>query len=46
MDFSDGNSNLYSIGQIEVLPSKEMISIRSYCFCNPGINEINNCIIA
>jgi len=29
---------------IESRANKEMISLRSGCFCNPGIDEVNNCI--
>lgn len=39
---SDGNTLPFE--QVEVQANKRMISIRSGCFCNPGIDEINNCI--
>lgn len=29
---------------VEAKANERMISIRSGCFCNPGIDEINNCI--
>jgi len=29
---------------IEYLANEKMISLRSVCFCNPGIDEINNSI--
>lgn len=39
---ADGKPLLYT--DIEQEANKELISIRTGCFCNPGIDEINNCI--
>lgn len=44
MNFFDVNDKVYPFEQIEGLASDRSISIRSGCFCNPGIDEINNCI--
>ncbi len=44
MNFFDNHGEVYPIGQIENMANKNMISIRTGCFCNPGIDEINNCI--
>ncbi len=29
---------------VELMANKKMISLRTGCFCNPGIDEINNCL--
>lgn len=44
MNFFDPNGNLYPFEKIEEMANEELISIRSGCFCNPGIDEINNCV--
>lgn len=44
MNFFDPNGNAYPFEEIEKLANERMISIRSGCFCNPGIDEINNCL--
>ncbi|NOZ83198.1 MAG: aminotransferase class V-fold PLP-dependent enzyme [Epsilonproteobacteria bacterium] len=44
MNFFDKNGRLYPFEQIEQKANAELISIRSGCFCNPGIDEINNCL--
>ena len=44
MNFFDPNGNPYAFEEIEKLANERMISIRSCCFCNPGIDEINNCL--
>jgi molybdenum cofactor sulfurtransferase len=44
MNFFDPNEKAYSFNEIENLTNDQLISIRSGCFCNPGIDEINNCI--
>ncbi len=44
MNFFDVNDKVYPFEQMEDLASAQSISIRSGCFCNPGIDEINNCI--
>ncbi len=40
----DPNGNLFSIEEVETKANKKGISLRTGCFCNPGIDEINNCI--
>jgi selenocysteine lyase/cysteine desulfurase len=42
----DINGNQYPFEAIEQEASKYQISIRSGCFCNPGIDETNNCLTA
>jgi len=44
MNFFDVDGNMYPFEKIDQMASKQSISIRSGCFCNPGIDEINNCI--
>jgi len=44
MNFFDPNGNPYAFEEIEKLANQRLISIRSGCFCNPGIDEINNCL--
>ncbi len=44
MNFFDPEGNVYPFELIEDKANKRMISIRSGCFCNPGIDEINNCL--
>jgi len=44
MNFFDVNGKIYSGNEFENLTNANMISIRSGCFCNPGIDEINYCI--
>ncbi len=44
MNFFDSNGNAYPFEEIERLANDRLISIRSGCFCNPGIDEINNCL--
>ena len=33
----------YEFEQIEEMANQHNISLRSGCFCNPGIDEVNNC---
>jgi len=42
MNFSDPLGNVYAFEAIELMTNAKRISIRSGCFCNPGIDEINN----
>ncbi|MDI1356537.1 MAG: aminotransferase class V-fold PLP-dependent enzyme [bacterium] len=42
MSFFDKNGNMFSYPEIEEYANGMMISIRSGCFCNPGIDEINS----
>jgi len=44
MNFFDVDGNVYPFEKIDQMASQQSISIRSGCFCNPGIDEINNCI--
>lgn len=44
MTFVDAYGNPIPFEKIEELANDKMISIRSGCFCNPGIDEINNCL--
>jgi len=44
MNFFDDAGHLIPFEEIEELANVQQISIRSGCFCNPGIDEINNCI--
>ena len=42
MNFYDVEGQLYDFQQIEAEAFKENISIRTGCFCNPGIDETNH----
>ncbi|MCU0326545.1 MAG: aminotransferase class V-fold PLP-dependent enzyme [Spirosomaceae bacterium] len=42
MNFYDKNGGNIPLKTIEKLTSEKQISIRTGCFCNPGIDEINN----
>lgn len=42
MNSFDINGKLYSGSEFESLKNANMISIRTGCFCNPGIDEINH----
>jgi molybdenum cofactor sulfurtransferase len=44
MTFFDQNGEKYAYEDIEKMTNTERISIRSGCFCNPGVDEINSCI--
>ena len=44
MNFLDIDGEPFPFQMIEEMANENMISIRSGCFCNPGIDEINNCI--
>jgi molybdenum cofactor sulfurtransferase len=44
VNFFDANHKKFDIEKIEKMANENAISIRSGCFCNPGIDEINNCI--
>ena len=39
---NDVTGNLYSFSDIEQAANKQNISIRTGCFCNPGLDETNN----
>ncbi|KAA9036303.1 aminotransferase class V-fold PLP-dependent enzyme [Ginsengibacter hankyongi] len=44
MNFFDSNENKIDVSEIEQRANERNISIRIGCFCNPGIDEITNCI--
>ena len=44
MNFFDPEGKPYPFEKIEEMANERLISIRSGCFCNPGIDEINNCV--
>ncbi|HNV99305.1 MAG TPA: aminotransferase class V-fold PLP-dependent enzyme [Chitinophagales bacterium] len=46
LNIFDIHGNQYPFEHIEQDASKMGISIRSGCFCNPGIDETNNCLTA
>ncbi len=44
MNFFDAKGKAYPFEYIESQTNAKKISIRSGCFCNPGTDEINNCL--
>lgn len=44
LNFFDVNEEKYPFQQIEEMANRELISFRTGCFCNPGIDELNHCI--
>ena len=44
MNFFDKDENKIEVNEIEERACNKKISIRIGCFCNPGIDEITNCI--
>lgn len=44
MSFFDASGQTIPFEWIEGLANARNISIRSGCFCNPGIDEVNNCL--
>jgi len=44
MNFFDKNEKKINVSEIEQKANAQKISIRIGCFCNPGIDEITNCI--
>ncbi|MBL0146944.1 MAG: aminotransferase class V-fold PLP-dependent enzyme [Chitinophagaceae bacterium] len=44
MNFFDSKENLLPFMDVEAKANAQNISIRTGCFCNPGIDEINNCL--
>ncbi len=44
MNFMDKNQKSYHFTEVEQLANQNLISIRTGCFCNPGLDEINSCI--
>lgn len=44
MSFFKEDGSKLDFEDVEALANKQNISIRSGCFCNPGIDEVNNCL--
>ncbi|HTO15261.1 MAG TPA: aminotransferase class V-fold PLP-dependent enzyme [Edaphocola sp.] len=44
LNIHDKNGNIIPTEKIEQLANVDNISLRTGCFCNPGLDEINNCI--
>lgn len=44
MNFLDPLGNTYPFYELEAAANEQMISTRYGCFCNPGIDEINNAV--
>ncbi|HMT77779.1 MAG TPA: aminotransferase class V-fold PLP-dependent enzyme, partial [Saprospiraceae bacterium] len=44
MNFYNADGSIVPFENIDIIAKDKNISIRSGCFCNPGIDEINNCI--
>ena len=44
LNFQDTEGNTFPFDWIENQANKQLISIRSGCFCNPGIDETNHCV--
>ncbi|MEX1001102.1 MAG: aminotransferase class V-fold PLP-dependent enzyme [Crocinitomicaceae bacterium] len=44
MTFLNPDNTPVPFEAVEQMANNKMISIRSGCFCNPGIDEINNCL--
>ncbi len=44
LNFQDTEGNTFPFDWIEEQANKQLISIRSGCFCNPGIDETNHCV--
>lgn len=44
MNFFNAENKIIPFQQVEEAANSQNISIRTGCFCNPGIDEINNCL--
>jgi molybdenum cofactor sulfurtransferase len=44
MNFFDTDGVMYDFLEIEALANTQMISLRTGCFCNPGIDETNHAL--
>ncbi len=44
LGFYNKDGKRYEFEQIEEMANQHHISLRSGCFCNPGIDETNNCL--
>lgn len=45
INFFDTHGQQYPFEYIEQQANTENISLRTGCFCNPGVDEINNCLL-
>jgi molybdenum cofactor sulfurtransferase len=45
-NFFDNSRQPFPLQYIEQLANENKIALRTGCFCNPGIDELNNCISA
>ncbi len=41
---SDGEGHAFPFEEVEQRANSQLISLRTGCFCNPGIDEVNNCV--
>jgi len=46
MNFFDNNGDMYNFIEIENLANKQLVSLRTGCFCNPGVDETNHALNA
>jgi molybdenum cofactor sulfurtransferase len=46
LNFFDVQGHAYPFHYIEQMANAEKISLRTGCFCNPGIDELNHCLSA
>jgi len=46
LNFFDVNGEKYPFEMVEQLANHQLISFRTGCFCNPGIDKLNHCISA
>jgi molybdenum cofactor sulfurtransferase len=46
LELYNSNGVRYDFEAIEELANKQTISLRSGCFCNPGLDEANSCLTA
>lgn len=44
LNFYNQTGAAHPFEEIEAMASSRMISLRGGCFCNPGIDEVNNCV--
>ncbi len=44
LNFKDKNGKIFPFEEVEQLANQRNISIRTGCFCNPGIDEIFHCV--
>ena len=45
LNFFDVNGEKYPFEMVEQMANDQLISFRTGCFCNPGIDELNHCIL-